>query len=127
LHLYRNINFEPALDPQFSVEASTHRAEKCFAAGIPAIVSMHSINFHSTIRDFRSRSLEAIDEFLTILEARHPEMLYVHDEDLLRLVDTGTYEGLTSRTPVHVRKQMWRRAARTIASTQETARMEPEN
>jgi hypothetical protein len=66
---------------------------------------MHSINLHSTVQDFRSRSLEALDQFLSALETRHPEMLYVHDEDLLRLIEVGTYEGLTSRTPVLVRKR----------------------
>jgi hypothetical protein len=126
LQLYRSLDFEPAVDPQFSVQASIRRVEECFAAGIPAIVSMHSINLHSTVRDFRSHSLEALDEFLTTLEARHPEMLYVHDEDLLRLVETGTYEGLTPRTPVHVRKQMWR-ARRSLPPRHELSRTEREN
>jgi hypothetical protein len=114
--LYRNIEFEPAVEPSFNLEASMRRAEECFSAGIPAIVSMHSINFHSTVRDFRSRSLQLLDEFLTALEARHPEMLYVHDEDLLRLVETGTYEGLTARTPVQVRKQNWQRQPQPLAT-----------
>jgi hypothetical protein len=109
LQLYRTIDFEPATDANFSLESSVRRAEECFAAGIPAIVSMHSINFHSTVRDFRSRSLEALDQLLNALEARHPEMLYVHDEDLLSLIESGTYEGLTARTPVQVVKRMWRR------------------
>jgi hypothetical protein len=49
-----------------------------------------------------------LDAFLGALEDRHPDMLYVHDEDLVRLIETGTYEGLTSRTPVRVRSQSWR-------------------
>jgi hypothetical protein len=109
LQLYRNIDFEPATDSDFSLEVSVRRAEECFAPGVPAIVSMHSINLHSTVRDFRSRSLEALDQFLTALEARHSEMLYVHDEDLLSLIESGTYEGLTARTPVQVVKRTWRR------------------
>jgi len=108
LQLYRTVEIEPAVMPELSVEAAIRQAEECFALGIPAIVSMHAINFHSSVRDFRTRSLALLDEFLSALEARHPEMLYVHDEDLLRLIESGTYEGLTSRTPVRVQAQSWR-------------------
>jgi hypothetical protein len=108
LHLYRAIEFEPAVDPGFSLDASIQRAHECFKAGVPAIVSMHSINFHSTVRDYRTRSLDLLDQFLSALESLHPEMLYVHDEDLLRLVETGTYEGLSPRAPVSVTKRIWR-------------------
>jgi len=109
LQLYRTLDFEPAVDAGFSMDACVERAEQCFREGIPAIVSMHAINFHSTVRDFRSRSLEALDQFLSALETRHPEMLYVHDEDVLHLIETGAYEGSTARTPVLVRKQNGRR------------------
>jgi hypothetical protein len=108
LQLHRNLEIEPAVMPEFSLESAVRGAEECFALGIPAIVSMHSINFHSSVRDFRTRSLELLDTFLSALEDRHPDMLYVHDEDLVRLIETGTYEGLTSRTPVRVRSQSWR-------------------
>ena len=50
LHLSRTVEFEPATDPAFSVEACLRQAEICFERGIPAIVSLHSINFHSTVR-----------------------------------------------------------------------------
>jgi hypothetical protein len=108
LQLHRTIEIEPTVMPEFSLESAVRRAEECFALGIPAIVSMHSINFHSSVRDFRTHSLELLDSFLCALEARHPEMLYVHDEDLVHLIETGTYEGLTPRTPVQVRTQSWR-------------------
>jgi hypothetical protein len=108
LQLHRTIEIEPTVMPEFSLESAVRRAEECFALGIPAIVSMHSINFHSSVRDFRTHSLELLDAFLCALEARHPEMLYVHDEDLVHLIETGTYEGLTPRTPVRVRTQSWR-------------------
>jgi hypothetical protein len=92
LHLSRTVEFEPATDPACSVEACLRQAETCFARGIPAIVSVHSINFHSTVRDFRSLTLQLLDEFLTALESKHADLLYLHDEDLHELVSTGSYK-----------------------------------
>jgi hypothetical protein len=106
LHLYRSMDFEPALVQEFSVDACVRIAEDCFARRLPAIVSIHSINFHSAIKDFRSRTLRLLDEFLTAMEAKHPDLLYVRDEDLYDLVDSGTVQSMTSavRVPVTKRK-----------------------
>ena len=52
---------------------------------------MHSINFHSTVRDFRTATLRALDEFLSALESKHPDLLYLHDEDLYDLITKGSY------------------------------------
>lgn len=105
LHLYRSMDFEPATSQEFSLDACWRAAEDCFARGLPAIVSVHSINFHSTLKDFRSRTLSLLDEFLAALEAKHPDLLYVRDEDLYDLVDTGTYESMQSATRVPVTKR----------------------
>jgi hypothetical protein len=91
LHLSRTVEFEPAVDSGFSVEACLRQAENCFALGIPAIVSVHAINFHSTVRDFRTTTLQFLDEFLTALESKHTDLLYLHDEDLHELVSRGLY------------------------------------
>jgi hypothetical protein len=92
LNLFRTVEFEPATDASFSVEACLRQAETCFERGIPAIVSMHSINFHSTVRDFRNPTLQLLDEFLTTLESTHTDLLYLHDEDLHELVNKGCYQ-----------------------------------
>lgn len=91
LQLYRNVELEPATDTNASLEASLRQAENCFARGIPAIVSVHSINFHSTVRDFRSATLLFLDQFFTALESSHADLLYLHDENLLELVNEGFY------------------------------------
>jgi hypothetical protein len=106
LHLYRSMDFEPAAGQEFSVDACLRVAEDCFARGLPAIVSVHSINFHSSIKDFRSRTLGLLNEFLTALEAKHRDLLYVRDEDLYDLVDKGTLQSMQSavRVPVTKRK-----------------------
>lgn len=108
LHLYRSMDFEPAVLQHFSVNACVRTAEDCFARGLPAIVSVHSINFHSSLRDFRSRTLGMLHEFLSALEAKHPDLLYLRDEDLYDLVDSGTVRSMEStvRVPVKKRKFM---------------------
>ncbi len=105
LHLYRTTDFEPASGTEFSIDSCLRMAEESFARGIPAIVSVHSINFHSTLKDFRTRTLQLLDEFLTALESKHPDLLYVGDHDLYSLVDTGRYESLQSEVRVAVTKR----------------------
>lgn len=91
LQLTRTVEFEPATDGKFSIAECVKQAEACFQIGLPAIVSVHSINFHSTVRDFRSPTLRALDEFLTALESKHNDLLYLHDEDLFEVIQRGAY------------------------------------
>jgi hypothetical protein len=92
LQLYRTIDFEPATDPAFSLERCVQAADECFARGIPAIVSVHSINFHSTLKIYRGRSLQFLDQFLSLLEAKYSNLLYLHDQDVDELVRNGSAE-----------------------------------
>jgi len=91
LHLYRTLNFEPALDSNLSVSNSLDKVSENLQSGLPAIISIHSINFHSTVKDFRTRTLALLDEFLSAVEAKFPSLLYLHDGDLYDLTQTGTY------------------------------------
>jgi hypothetical protein len=110
LHLYRTVEFEPATDPAFSLEECTRRAENCFARGIPATISLHSINFHSSVGNFRDRSLRVLDQFLSALETTHPDLLYLHDEDLYELVSKGSYETSLGTILVNVTKKPFTKA-----------------
>jgi hypothetical protein len=78
LHTFRNVEIEPA------TVASD-------------VVSIHSINFQSTLRDFRTGTLALLDKFLEIIEQRWPNVLYAHDADLFRIATEGCYmaNGLT--------------------------------
>jgi hypothetical protein len=93
LQTCRNVNFEPATDPNFSVAKCLRQASKCFAHGVPAVISVHSINFHSTLRDFRSTTLAALDNFFGELEKAYPGLLYINDADLLAIVTDGSFQG----------------------------------
>jgi hypothetical protein len=90
LHTFRTIEIEPATGA-CDLDSLIREAETCFTQGLPAIVSIHSINFHSTLRDFRTPTLTLLDRFLTALETKWPSLLYVHDADLFHIAKEGSY------------------------------------
>jgi hypothetical protein len=110
LQLYRTVELEPATDAGFSLEASLRQAESCFARGIPAVVSLHSINFHSTVQDFRSATLRYLHEFLSALESRHGDLLYLHDDNLFELVQKGSYASGDGSVTVNVTRRNFKKA-----------------
>lgn len=110
LHVYRTVEFEPATDLRFSLESSLAQAQASFKAGIPAIVSMHSINLHSTVRDFRRATLKYLDAFFTALEAQNPDLLFLRNEDLWELIQRGTYSSESGTVHVNVRRKHFRRS-----------------
>ena len=103
LNLYRTIDFEPAHRP-LPVDHYLQLAANAFAAGAPLIISSHSINFHSSLKDFRCSTLKALDQLLTALEANYPDLLYVHDGDLYEMVTRGRLAGPDRTVSIDVRK-----------------------
>jgi hypothetical protein len=106
LHLHRNVEFEPALDViGHSAEACVRQAVRCFERGIPAVVSVHSINFHSSLKNFRDVTLHRLDQFLSALEQQNSGLLYVNDHDLLAIVTSGICETAHGKVSVKVTKR----------------------
>ncbi len=101
LHTFRTVEMEPAVAP-CDVEKLLAQAEMCFARGLPAVISIHAINFHSTIQDFRTPTLKLMDEFLSALENKWPDLLYLHDADLFSIATEGFYGGDSRRVRVGV-------------------------
>ena len=110
LQLYRTVEFEPALNPAFALDGCLRSAQACFARGIPAIVSVHSINFHSSLRNFRGPTLRLLDEFLTALQSANPDLLYLHGEELYQLVGKGSVETAEGAVSVQVTKKSFRKS-----------------
>jgi hypothetical protein len=110
LQLFRTIEFEPAVQENFSLEACLCAAESCFSEGIPAIVSLHSINFHSSVRDFRTQTLQLLDTFLGALEAKYSDLVYVHDAELYELVQNGSFRTGSGTVQVEVLKKQLRKS-----------------
>ncbi len=109
LNLYRTIDFEPS-QKELEIEKYLQIAGSCFARGWPVIISSHSINFHSSLKDFRTATLVALDSLLTALEDRFPKLLYVHDEDLYAIVTEGVCPRIGERVEVSTSQQHWKPA-----------------
>ena len=101
LSTFRTVEMEPAVEP-CDVEKVMRHAAECFAVGLPAVISIHAINFHSTIQDFRTPTLRLLGEFLSALEKRWPDLLYIHDADLFSIATEGSYAGENGRIKVGV-------------------------
>jgi hypothetical protein len=111
LHLFRTVEFEPATNPEFSLESCLDRAEECFRRGLPVIVSVHSINFHSSVKDFRTRTLALLDDFFSALEAKHDDLLYLHDRDVFHLVHQGSFKTKQATVRLNVTRSKLTRVA----------------
>lgn len=99
LHLHRTIDLEPS---HRECDAGKHLeiTSNCFSRGLPVIISTHSINFHSTLKDFRTPSLVALDSLLTAIESKYPDLLYVNDQDLYEIVTQGAFYSQNQRVAV---------------------------
>jgi hypothetical protein len=108
LHLYRTLDFEPALDDKLSVSTCVDAIARNFQLGLPAIISIHSINFHSTVKDFRTKTLTLLDELLSVLETKFPNLLYLHDSDIYDLTQSGSYSPGSKPIAVGVTRRAFR-------------------
>ncbi len=106
LHLYRSIDFEPS-HRELEIEKYLEVAGIGFSRGLPVIISIRSINFHSTLKDFRSSAIAGLDRLLTALESRYPELLYVNDQDLYGIVTEGGFHSRAARVRVTVSRPGW--------------------
>lgn len=101
LSTFRTVEMEPAVE-RCNLDKLLTQVEQGFACGRPAVISIHAINFHSTIQDFRTSTVRLLDEFLTALEKGWPDLLYVHDADLFSIATEGAYVGENERVTVGV-------------------------
>jgi hypothetical protein len=101
-HTYRTLDFEPALHPELQWEDCVRDASQWLDRGIPCIVSIHSINFHSTLVPNRQKTLPLLRNLLTALKKKYPDLLYVNSRQLLQIVVTGSYQSEGARIPVGV-------------------------
>jgi len=108
LHLHRTLDFEPALDEKLLIGTCLDAIARNFQQGLPAIVSVHAINFHSTVKDFRTKTLVLLDELLSAVEAKFPNLLYLHDSDLYDLTQSGSYSQDSKAIVVGVTRRAFR-------------------
>jgi hypothetical protein len=101
LHTFRTFEMEPAI-ASVDLKRLVDDVGECFNRGLPAIVSMHSINFHSTIQNFRAPTIALLDEFLTALKEKWPALLYINDADLFQIASEGFYSAQGTRLDVGI-------------------------
>src|SRR5207253_1169589 len=99
LHLYRAIDVEPS-QKELDTEKHLEIAAACVARGLPIVISTHAINFHSSLKDFRTSTLIALDALLKALESKYPDLLYVNDEELYTLVTDGNLRNRSQQVTV---------------------------
>jgi hypothetical protein len=106
LLLHRNVPFEPAMDPDhYNEKYALSKAGEAFRGGRPIIVCMHSINFHSTLKNNRELTLDRLDRFLSLLEETYRDLLYLNDRDLWDIVTTGGFEWNGERQDLDIVKR----------------------
>lgn len=91
LQIYRTIDFEPS-QRDLPIEKYVQLAAARFERGLPVVISTHSINFHSSLRNFRDITFLKLNELLSALETKYPDLLYVNDLELYRIVTQGKFD-----------------------------------
>jgi len=102
LHTYRALDFEPALNLQMRWEDFVENAASWLTRGLPFILSLHSVNFHSTLAPYRQRTLPMLQDFLDALTKEYPDLLFVNSRQLLEIMETGSYQSSSGRISVAV-------------------------
>jgi hypothetical protein len=108
LHTYRSLDFEPCLNAEFNAAALVKNAARWLRRGLPLILSVHSINLHSSLAPFRQRTLPLLKEFLGAMKKRYPDLLFINSRQLLEIIETGSYasgQGRISVTVTGMRKE----------------------
>jgi hypothetical protein len=110
LHIHRSIDFEPS-QRDVEIDKYLEIAKLCFSKRFPFVISVHSINFHSTLKDFCTPAIAALDDLLTALERNFPDLYYVNDKELYEIVTTGTLAQRSGKPPVTAQPMSLNRSA----------------
>ncbi len=87
IYLTRNVNFEPVR--KNACQDAIIEIDFLFKAQQPAILETHSINFHSSIKNFRKKSLESLDQLLYLIETKYPDVVYLTCQQLGEILEQG--------------------------------------
>ena len=88
LYSVRNCKFEPSTkEGGASIEALMNQVDKVFAQHKLAVFSTHRINYVSGIDETnRSRTLRLLDEFLTQLLRKYPDVEFLSSDKLIEVI-----------------------------------------
>ncbi|MCR4344586.1 MAG: hypothetical protein NUV44_07455 [Candidatus Scalindua sp.] len=86
-YLIRNVTFEPRRVN--ACQDAIAEIDFLFKAQQPAILETHSINFHSSIKNFREQSLERLDQLLYLIEKKYPDVVYLTSQQFGDILAKG--------------------------------------
>ncbi len=87
IYLIRNVAFEPRREQ--SCQDAFTEIDFLFKTKQPAILETHSINFLSSIKNFREKALERLDQLLYLIERKYPEVVYLSSHQFGDILEKG--------------------------------------
>lgn len=87
IYLIRNVNFEPIRNN--ACQDAFIEIDFLFKAQQPAIIETHCINYLSSIKNFRDKSLERLDQLLYLIEEKYPEVIYLSSQQFGHILEKG--------------------------------------
>lgn len=86
-YLIRNVNFEPIRNN--ACEDAFTEIDFLFNVQQPAILETHCINYFSSIKNFRDKSLERLDQLLYLIEEKYPDVVYLTSQQFGDILEKG--------------------------------------
>lgn len=87
IYLIRNVAFEARRED--ACQDAFTEIDFLFRTQQPAILETHSINFLSSIKNFRKKSLEKLDQLLYLIERKYPEVVYLSSQQFGDILEKG--------------------------------------
>lgn len=91
IYLTRNIDFEPWLFPR-DLESYITDMHHLIKTGEPIVISSHSINYISRLKNYRDITLPILDKLLYTIENRYSDVYYISDVQLAQAIETGFFK-----------------------------------
>ena len=90
VYLIRNYDFEPWLFPQ-NLDVYLDEIDVYVQRGEPVVISSHSVNYISSIKDFRSVSLPILDDLLSALVSKYNHLYFLNSAQLGQAISEGFF------------------------------------
>jgi len=97
IYLTRNFDFEPWLFPR-DLQSYLDEIELLVQTGEPVVISSHSINYISRLKNYRDRTLPIFDKLLGAIEDRYTDVYYITDAQLAQAINEGSFETRNNKT-----------------------------
>ncbi|RJO60138.1 hypothetical protein C4544_06140 [candidate division WS5 bacterium] len=87
IYLIRNVSFEARRED--ACEDAFTEVDFLFRTQQPVILETHSINYLTSIKNFREESLKKLDQLLYLIEKKYPEIVYLSSQQFGDILGKG--------------------------------------